>query len=851
MKFLLKASIIILFFFIIIPISYADIIDNRDAGFSTVGSWGRSSFTPGYFGSDYRYAAAGSGARQAIWSFSVAAGQHDISARWAAFDNRASNAIYRVYNNGVEIGMQVFDQRIDGGRFKVFDSAYLVEAGTLEVVLTDNADGYVIADAVQLVFLGSGGNLAPNGVIETPAGDVTIAVGETVNFTGTGNDPDNDLPLSYNWDFGDPAITDATVEDPGLVQFNNQGSFTVTFTATDSQGLSDPTPDTVVVNVQTLSPSVIVDNNDAGFSTVGSWGRSSFTPGYYASDYRYAAAGSGSRQAKWLFSVAAGQHDISARWAAFDNRASNAVYRVYNNGVEIGMQVFDQRIDGGQFKVFDSAYVVEAGTLEVVLTDNADGYVIADAVQLVFLGSGGNLAPNGVIETPAGDVTIAVGETVNFTGTGNDPDNDLPLSYNWDFGDPAIPDAAVEDPGLVKFNNQGSFTVTFTATDSLGLSDPTPDTVVVNVQALSSSVIVDNNDAGFSTVGSWGRSSFTPGYYGSDYRYISVSPGANKATWSLTLPEGKYNISAQWAAYSNRATNAKYTIYNNGAEQRTYWADQRTDGGRFNFLGSFYLQNGLQEVVLSELVKMNGFIIADAVRFENICLAAPCVYIQTPQDFHIQPSGSLYTAAKVQASGSLSDYGVRFVLDEGTSHEQVVLDLTNSFEADFTVPVPSKVEHTLDAYLTDSSGNPLSGISSHDFVTSVGIGDYSVVIGDSTGDGVGDDDTSDDVSTDMRNGGGAIHPCSMIWLLLNQNVCRRPLSMNQSPGRFQLMALQALPAFFRSTRLRNVSWSNTELTTLELFRQCLPGTGSTVMTLTILDLSKTTCNKLLMQSTRR
>ena len=589
------------------------VIDNTDSGFLTVGSWGVSSFTPGYYGGDYKYAAAGSGSKKATWLFSVPAGWHDISARWAAFDNRASNAIYRVYNNSVEIGMQVFDQRIDGGRFKVFDSAYLVEAGTLEVVLTDNADGYVIADAVQLVFLGSGGNLAPNGVIETPAGDVTIAVGETVNFTGTGNDPDNDLPLSYNWDFGDPAITDATVEDPGLVQFNNQGSFTVTFTATDSQGLSDPTPDTVVVNVQTLSPSVIVDNNDAGFSTVGSWGRSSFTPGYYASDYRYAAAGSGSRQAIWLFSVAAGQHDISARWAAFDNRASNAVYRVYNNGVEIGMQVFDQRIDGGQFKVFDSAYVVEAGTLEVVLTDNADGYVIADAVQLVFLGSGGNLAPNGVIETPAGDVTIAVGETVNFTGTGNDPDNDLPLSYNWNFGDPAITDAAVEDPGLVKFNNQGSFTVTFTVTDSQGLPDPIPDTVVVKVQTLSPSVIVDNNDAGFSTVSNWGRSSFTPGYFGSDYRYAAAGSGSRQARWLFSVVAGQHDISARWAAFDNRASNAVYRVYNNGVEIGMQVFDQRIDGGQFKVFDSAYVvEAGTLEVVLTD--NADGYVIADAVQ---------------------------------------------------------------------------------------------------------------------------------------------------------------------------------------------------------------------------------------------
>ncbi|OGW54056.1 MAG: hypothetical protein A2Y81_13140, partial [Nitrospirae bacterium RBG_13_43_8] len=38
------------------------------------------------------------------------------------------------------------------------------------------------------------GNQAPNGVIDTPSGNVTIYAGESVVFTGTGSDPDEDPP---------------------------------------------------------------------------------------------------------------------------------------------------------------------------------------------------------------------------------------------------------------------------------------------------------------------------------------------------------------------------------------------------------------------------------------------------------------------------------------------------------------------------------------------------------------------------------------------------------------------------------------------------------------------------------
>jgi hypothetical protein len=50
----------------------------------------------------------------------------------------------------------------------------------------------------------SGGtaNQPPVAAIGAPAGNVTVAQGGTVNFTGSGNDPDGNTPLTYSWDFG-------------------------------------------------------------------------------------------------------------------------------------------------------------------------------------------------------------------------------------------------------------------------------------------------------------------------------------------------------------------------------------------------------------------------------------------------------------------------------------------------------------------------------------------------------------------------------------------------------------------------------------------------------------------------
>ncbi|MEA3478199.1 MAG: PKD domain-containing protein, partial [Bacteroidota bacterium] len=406
---------------------------------------------PGYYGSNYQYSPAGSGSKTATWSFNVSEGEHEISAQWSSFENRATNAGYTIFNNGLELGTVYKNQREGGGQFNVLDT-FDLENGTLEVVLTDEGDGYVIADAVQVDYLGPIENYAPNGVIDTPSGDLSILVGDPVNFSGTGTDPDNDLPLTYLWHFGSGSgIPDSTAEDPGVVQFNNSGIFMVTFTVTDSQGLSDPTPATVNITVLSGTEPMIVDNADLGFTTQGSWPTSSFTPGYYGSNYQYSPAGSGSKTATWSFNVSEGEHEISAQWSSFENRASNAGYAIYNNDSYLGTINADQRVGGGQFNVL-CTYILDAGSLDVVLTDSADGYVIADAVK-VYLGSTGNHAPDGVIDTPVGDVMILVGESVNFTGTGSDPDPDDTLTYLWNFGTGSgIPDSTVEDPGLVQFN---------------------------------------------------------------------------------------------------------------------------------------------------------------------------------------------------------------------------------------------------------------------------------------------------------------------------------------------------------------------------------------------------------------
>jgi hypothetical protein len=188
--------------------------------------------------------------------------------------------------------------------------------------------------------------------------------------------------------------------------------------------------------------------------------------------------------ASWLFNIdSQGRYEISAQWAAHVNRAPDAPYSIYHNEQLLETVTKDQRVNGGSFNPLN-IYNLTPGRLEVVLTNAAAGYVIADAVQIAFIAPSENMAPEGVIDTPLENIEVNIGGMVNFSGTGSDPDNHLPLTYSWSFGDPDIPVKNVENPGPVQFNTAGSFLVTFTATDAEGLADPSPAQVLVNVSAL-------------------------------------------------------------------------------------------------------------------------------------------------------------------------------------------------------------------------------------------------------------------------------------------------------------------------------------------------------------------------------
>lgn len=92
-------------------------------------------------------------------------------------------------------------------------------------------------------------NTPPTGRITSPGGAVTIEPGQSVSFVSTASDPDGSVS-NYKWIFpgGTPAIS--AEQSPGAIRFDQPGTYIVSMTSFDNEGLNDPSPPirTVIVN---------------------------------------------------------------------------------------------------------------------------------------------------------------------------------------------------------------------------------------------------------------------------------------------------------------------------------------------------------------------------------------------------------------------------------------------------------------------------------------------------------------------------------------------------------------------------------------------------------------------------
>lgn len=151
---------------------------------------------------------------------------------------------------------------------------------------------------------------------------------------------------------------------------------------------------------------------------------------------------------------------------------------------------------------------------------------------------------------------------------------------------------------------------------------PSADYEELKVQLLPTTVIVDNSDSGFSTKGTWSKSTYRKGYYGENYQSLQVSGNkGNYASWTTPIGKaGYYNVYV-WhpdGSSGNLCSNVPYIITHSGGEN-TVAFNQKTKGGEWVYLATAPFTQGSTATVtmnITDALELTGALMADAIKFE-------------------------------------------------------------------------------------------------------------------------------------------------------------------------------------------------------------------------------------------
>ncbi len=351
---------------------------------------------------------------------------------------------------------------------------------------------------------------------------------------------------------------------------NTDGGFTTTGTWTASTAVAGYLGTNYAVHAANGAPpgASVVDNADPGASVVGTWATSTSVSGYLGGNYQVHAAGTGANTFTWNVPVAtAGTYEVYARWTAYPNRATDAAFTV---ATAAGPQTvaMNQQWGAGQWNLVGT-WVFDAGNAAVTLSDQGNGYVIADAVMLVPPGA----APN----------------TATWTAT-------LPTAGPW-----RVYARWAQHP-----NRATNATYVVQA-------DGGPVPSVVDQQAGGGSWELLGEYTFSGLVGRVDLSDQADGYVVADaIKFEPRGAPLEAATWSPgNITPAAYDVYAQWTASANRSPTATYAITHTAGTTEVI-VNQQSGGGAWNLLGTFTFAPG-QGVSLQ--ASDAGYVVADGVRF--------------------------------------------------------------------------------------------------------------------------------------------------------------------------------------------------------------------------------------------
>lgn len=145
------------------------------------------------------------------------------------------------------------------------------------------------------------------------------------------------------------------------------------------------------------SKHILIDNNEA--TTSGFWETSQFDVNFYGDDFYYIDAGTGENKITFeTETVESGHYDVYGWWTGHTQNASNTKFLISANGEE-WISERSQKTDGGQWNLLSTIQLNDSSKVNVTITDDADGVIVADAFRIIYRGPVSNVNDNTIVNS--------------------------------------------------------------------------------------------------------------------------------------------------------------------------------------------------------------------------------------------------------------------------------------------------------------------------------------------------------------------------------------------------------------------------------------------------------------------
>ncbi len=369
------------------------IVDNVDMDAVSAGVWQPSSGASPYgAGSEYSNEAAAT----YTYTASVTPGDQEIFLWWTYFNNRCTSVDVEVQNDTTPfVPDTTVNHKISGGQWNSI-GIYDIASGTANVVVNSPGGGCTTsADAVKFVDC-TDPDLEVTDVTYTPAKPqvglpATVAV--TVKNNGCAEAVDFNIKWWHNGTGVSPDMNEAVASLAGGASITME--MEVTFPAVDcyesvarakigAQTDSNPGNNELAEMLclgqcPPIHVSGIIDNEDAGASSTGTWSASSGQdPWATGSEYSNQAGAA----YEFCASDVTGEKVVSIWYTDWNNRCSYVHVELYNNGTMLDTHIVDQSSGGGAWTVLDQHTFSGEAMVKVLssggCTTSADAVIFTD-----------------------------------------------------------------------------------------------------------------------------------------------------------------------------------------------------------------------------------------------------------------------------------------------------------------------------------------------------------------------------------------------------------------------------------------------------------------------------------------